>query len=180
MQPVREVGAERTHFRRWQIITFHAQRLRIYGERFYCEFDVIGAGDLVVRIHKHDEFAGGVLKRKAFAFLHVFAVVVEDDGAIFFCDFARAVGRMRVGQQNFIAVAWIRLARDGRQDVVQQRLDVQRRDDETDARQQCGVVCWGQHGASLAKGCEQGKASCVEAQTNSYIGIEIRCDDGRG
>jgi hypothetical protein len=37
----------------------------------------------------------------------------------------------------------------------------------------------GQHGASLAKGCEQGKASCIDAQTNSNIEIEIRCDGGQ-
>jgi hypothetical protein len=54
-----------------------------------------------------------------------------------------------------------------------------RRHDETDARQQCGFVCLGQHGTSLAECCEQGKASNIKAQTNFDSAIEIRCDDGQ-
>ena len=79
-------------------------------------------GDFVVGVHEDDVFAGGVPEREAFAFLHVFAVVVKDNRAVFFGDVARAVGRMRVGQDDFIAVARISLARDGREAVVQQRL----------------------------------------------------------
>ena len=113
-------------------------------------------GDFIVGVHKDDVFAGRVLKCKAFAFFHVLAIVVNDDGAVFFCDVACAVGRMRVGQQNFIAVAWIRLAGDGREDIVQQRLHVERRHDEADARQ---IFRTGLHKVSVAEGAGKFKSA---------------------
>ena len=102
--------------------------------------------DFVVRVHKDNVFTGRMLQRQAFALLHVFAVIIEDNRVVFFCDLARAVGGMRVGQQNFVAVARIGLARDGRQDIVQQRLHIERGHDEADARQ---IFRTGLHGVKV-------------------------------
>ena len=135
MQQRGEVGAKRTHFRRRQVIALDAERLRVRGERLHREFKIIGVGDFVVGVHEDDEFAGGMLESEAFAFLHVFAVVVEDNRAVFFCDVAGAVGGVRIGEDDFMAVARITLPRDGRETVVEQRLNVQRRHDDADARQ---------------------------------------------
>jgi hypothetical protein len=106
-------------------------------------------GDFVVGVNEHDEFSGGAPEREAFAFLHVFALVVKNDRAVFFSDVACAVDRVRIGQNDFIAFARISLPRDGREAVVQQCLGVQRRDDEAESR---WIIRTGLHGMSLADG----------------------------
>ena len=103
-------------------------------QRLDGEFNVIGVGDFVVRVHEHDVIAGGVAQGEALAFLHVFAVVIEDERAVFLGDVAGAVGGLRVGQNDFVAVTRPGLARDGGEGVVEQRAGVERRHDEADAR----------------------------------------------
>ena len=104
-------------------------------------------GDFVVGVHENDEFAVRMLKREAFAFLHVFAVVINDERAVFPGDFAGRIRRMRVGQDDFQAVLRPGLARDGREAVVQQGPGVQRGHDETDTRR---IFQTRRHGMSVA------------------------------
>jgi len=134
VQQMRDVGAERSHFWRRQIITFDAERLRIFLERGNCQSNVIHVSDFVVRVHEDDEFASSMAQREAFAFFHVFAVIVENHCAEFFGDVARAVGGMRVGEDNFYFFARKILPRNGREAIFQNGLGIERRHDEADAR----------------------------------------------
>ena len=92
-------------------------------------------GDFVVGIHKDDVFAGGVPEGQPLAFLHVFAVVVQDDGPKPPGNLARAVSRMRVGQDDLDFIARISLAGKGGKAVFQNRLGIQRGHDDADARE---------------------------------------------
>ena len=73
-------------------------------------------------------------QREPLAFFHVLAVIIEDEGAVFFGDFPRATGGMGIGENDLVTAARVGLPGDGRQAIVQQRLDVERRHDEAHAR----------------------------------------------
>src|SRR5438477_7531268 len=60
MQQMGNVGAKGTHLRRWQIITFHSERVGVFGEGVYRRFDVVRVSEFIIRIDEDDVFAGSV------------------------------------------------------------------------------------------------------------------------
>ena len=71
---------------------------------------------------------------EALPFLHVLAVVIQDDGPVLGGDLAGGIGGMGVGEDDFVTVARVSLPEDGRENIVQQGPRVQRGHDETQAR----------------------------------------------